>query len=189
MLTKFIQYFLHYTFLFCQFQAQVLPPYLDYISNSSVLHIFIDLVKVDHSLVEQDLLDNLLDDHTRPKLIFNVPNLILGQIKYYQNCYHYAYTDPKLTRRFDQKMIYFIIPAISKWLDARNLYQVQLSLSSCGDNPDSVFLVDTDVTGKSPISLTSYPLVKWTAKLFVINPAQLETFVICHSCGSYPPVM
>ncbi|OXA46020.1 hypothetical protein Fcan01_19267 [Folsomia candida] len=43
-------------------------------------------------------------------------------------------------------MIYFIIPAISKWLDARNLYQVQLSLSSCGDNPDSVFLVDTDVT-------------------------------------------
>lgn len=186
MLIKTILICLHYSLHFGQLRARLSPQFSNPTTENSVVNIFVDLSKVRQSAPELVLLTNLLNDHTRPKRVFKMSNLALDYVKHYRNCNFKSYTDPKMTSRFNQETASFIMPAIPKWVNGYNLYQVQSSLSYCGEDPNFMFLVDTEATAKLPISLNSYPLLKWTTKLFVLNPIQLEMYVLCYSCAVYP---
>lgn len=186
---KVLQYTFHFTLLFTQLRANFSLSRINDASETSVFHILVDLIKVRQTSTEQALLDNLLHGHTRLKVIFNMSNLALRNIKHYNRCNHFAYVNPKSTPHFQQESTFIIMPAIPNWLlEPGQLYGIQSNLASCAEYPSFLFLVDTGVTAQSMIlaqSNQSYP-IKLPTKLFVLNPKESDIHVFCYPCGDFP---
>lgn len=191
MLIKFLKHCFHLTLLIFKLQAQPSLKYIHDASTIPVFQIFVDFVNVRQTLAELTLLNNLLDDETHAKVIFNMSNFTLDGTKYYKSCNHRAYPNPKRTTRFNQASTSVVMPAIRNWLaEGGNIYNIQRSLTSCSENPEFMFLVDSGVSAKSVISTAFMshrtPPVKLTCKLFVLNPIELDLYVFCHPCGDTP---
>lgn len=84
--------------------------------------------------------------------------------------------------------IFFIIPAVPGWLATLNFYQVQLQIAFFKENPDLIFLIDTNATTASFIPQSSV-LVGLTSKVFVLGPGELSlinTYIFCPTCEFQP---